>query len=76
MASIIRKDGKNPFLRVTTMNADSFDRLTRSTVEADVANYRCYLLDKSNKVEHVIDFGAASDTDARDEAENVEGNQG
>jgi hypothetical protein len=53
-------------------NADVRHLLTKKRSGGrHLANYRCYLFDWSNKVQDVIDFGAASDAEACDEANKL-----
>lgn len=36
-----------------------------------MANYRCYLFNKLNRIERVVDFTAASDAEACEEADRL-----
>ena len=44
--------------------------------EGEMASYRCYLFNKLNRIERVVDFAAASDAEACEEADRLHGETG
>jgi hypothetical protein len=41
-----------------------------------MANYRCYLFNGFNRIEHVVDFIASSDAEACEEADRLHAERG